>query len=101
MSKKTRLRKQSTESDATKTPHEARARGVDKSPIVYQREKLTWPLTIRERPDLTVRQHEVIDLIMDKGTKVLFLNGPAGSSKAQPLDAKILTPTGWTTMGEV
>lgn len=27
--------------------------------------------------------------------------GPTGSGKAQPLDAKILTPNGWTTMGEI
>lgn len=32
----------------------------------------------------------------------LFLwQGKPGCGKAQPLDAKILTPTGWTTMGEV
>ena len=27
--------------------------------------------------------------------------GPSGAGKAQPLDAKILTPTGWSTMGEM
>ena len=31
---------------------------------------------------------------------VLF-TGEAGIGKAQPLDAKILTPTGWTTMGNI
>jgi len=28
-------------------------------------------------------------------------HGCAGTGKAQPLDAKILTPNGWTTMGEI
>lgn len=30
-----------------------------------------------------------------------FLTGVAGSGKGQPLTAKILTPTGWLTMGEL
>jgi ATP-dependent exoDNAse (exonuclease V) alpha subunit len=30
-----------------------------------------------------------------------ILAGSPGTGKAQPLDAKILTPTGWTTMGEI
>lgn len=32
---------------------------------------------------------------------VVGIFGDPGSGKAQPLDAKILTPRGWTTMGEV
>ncbi len=31
----------------------------------------------------------------------MSLSGVAGSGKAQPLDAKILTPTGWKLMGDV
>jgi hypothetical protein len=31
----------------------------------------------------------------------MLIAGEPGSGKAQPLDAKILTPTGWTTMGEI
>lgn len=27
--------------------------------------------------------------------------GPSGAGKAQPLDAKVLTPTGWSTMGQM
>lgn len=29
------------------------------------------------------------------------VHGPAGTSKAQPLNTPILTPNGWTTMGEI
>lgn len=31
----------------------------------------------------------------------VVLNGSPGSGKAQPLRSKILTPTGWTTMGKI
>lgn len=34
-------------------------------------------------------------------SKAVILVGEMGSGKAQPLDAKVLTPTGWTTMGEI
>lgn len=32
--------------------------------------------------------------------KIMF-HGPPGTGKAQPLSARILTPSGWTTMGEL
>lgn len=53
----------------------------DGSTHVTQRDKLSWKLGIRERTDLTKRQLEIIDLIMDKHTKVVFINGPAGTAK--------------------
>lgn len=31
----------------------------------------------------------------------LCAHGSAGTGKAQPLDAKVLTPSGWTTIGEI
>lgn len=33
--------------------------------------------------------------------RVVFAVGPAGTGKAQPLTAKIKTPTGWITMGDI
>jgi superfamily II DNA or RNA helicase len=36
-----------------------------------------------------------------EGQNSVFLKAGAGSGKEQPLYSKILTPTGWTTMGEV
>lgn len=35
------------------------------------------------------------------GSARYLFNGEPGTGKAQPLDAKILTPNGWTTMGEI
>lgn len=41
------------------------------------------------------------ELLYDPEVKLVTLAGKAGTGKAQPLDAKILTPTGWTTMGQI
>lgn len=53
----------------------------DRSPRVYQRDKLDWTLSIRERTDLTDKQKAIKELILDKTTKVVFISGPAGTSK--------------------
>jgi Flp pilus assembly CpaF family ATPase len=36
-----------------------------------------------------------------EGKRTMVVAGATGSGKAQPLDARIATPTGWTTMGEL
>lgn len=54
---------------------------VDKSPLVPQRVKIGFPLSIRQRDDLTTKQQELIKLILDRDTRVVFLSGPAGTSK--------------------
>lgn len=74
MSKKTRLRKQ----DRVQDPQRVKK---DLSEFVSQRDKISWKLNIRERTDLTDRQKEILNLIEDKNTKVVFLSGPAGSAK--------------------
>lgn len=53
----------------------------DRSPRIWQREKLKWELGIRDFQMLTEKQQAVIELAMDKHTRVLFIDGPAGSSK--------------------
>ena len=53
---------------------------VDKSPIVFQKGKLARPLKINTRP-LTDRQKEFLALALDKKCKLMFVSGPAGSSK--------------------
>ncbi len=53
----------------------------DKSRFVPQGDKLDFELQIRERQDLTPKQRELIDLLLDRRTKVVFINGPAGTSK--------------------
>ncbi len=54
----------------------------DKSLIVPQNEKLSRPLHIKQRPDLTDRQKQFLKLALDNTTKIVFLNGPSGSSKS-------------------
>lgn len=54
---------------------------TDKSKYIYQRDKLDYTLNIRERGDLTDKQKELIDIILNKKTKIVFINGPAGCSK--------------------
>lgn len=53
----------------------------DKSPRVHQGEKLQWDINIKTREDLTSKQKELIDLILDKKTKIIFVSGCAGTSK--------------------
>lgn len=73
---------------------------TDTSPYVFQSEKINFDLSIKELP-WTEKQKEIIANFLDKKTKVLLLKGPAGTSKAQPLDSKILTPNGWISMGNL
>lgn len=44
-------------------------------------------------------QEDLIAAISENS--IVMICGPAGSGKAQPLYSKILTPTGWKTMGEI
>jgi phosphate starvation-inducible PhoH-like protein len=52
----------------------------DTSPIVYQRTKLKHELSIFER-ELTEKQKEFLNIALNKDTKMVFVSGPAGSSK--------------------
>jgi phosphate starvation-inducible PhoH-like protein len=52
----------------------------DTSPQVYQREKINWELKIRELP-WTEKQKAFLTLVDHKDTKIIFLTGPAGTSK--------------------
>lgn len=53
----------------------------DKSPKIHQREKLKNELTIKELK-WTDKQKIFIDTALDKETKIMMVNGPAGSSKS-------------------
>lgn len=53
----------------------------DTSPKVYQREKINFDLNIRELP-WTEKQKAMIDLGSSKESRILFVSGPAGSSKS-------------------
>lgn len=53
----------------------------DKSPRVYQREKLKSFLSIRPL-EFTPKQKQLIDLVLSKESKIIFIDGPAGSTKS-------------------
>lgn len=52
----------------------------DTSPLIPQRSKLRHPLTIYQR-ELTEKQKQFLEVAMDKTTKLMFVVGPAGTSK--------------------
>jgi predicted ribonuclease YlaK len=60
--------------------------------------KKSYPWNLSSRNN---EQSYAIDMIMDKDIDLITLIGRAGTGKAQPLDAKILTPTGWILMGSL
>src|ERR1700675_3890607 len=52
----------------------------DKSPIIPQRNKIKNLLSIYER-ELKEKQKLFLELALDKTTKIIFVSGPAGTSK--------------------
>jgi len=53
---------------------------ADTSLYVAQREKIDFTLNVKELP-WTDKQKEIINLFLDKDTKLMILKGPAGTSK--------------------
>ncbi len=54
---------------------------TDKSPFIPQRDKFSHEFRIRQRDDLTERQKEFLKIALDRNTKMVFVLGPAGTSK--------------------
>lgn len=52
----------------------------DKSPVIPQRNKIKNLLSIHER-ELNEKQKKFLELSLDKTTKIIFVSGPAGTSK--------------------
>lgn len=52
----------------------------DTSPIIPQRNKIKSLLSIHQR-QLNEKQQQFLELAMDKSTKIVFVSGPAGTSK--------------------
>lgn len=52
----------------------------DKSPIVPQKNKIKSEVEINQR-ELTIKQKQFLDIALDKNTKLMFVSGPAGTSK--------------------
>jgi len=85
MSKKTRTRNGAIDKKQSgRIVHETSINpenGVtDNSPYVFQRDKISFELTIKNLP-WTEKQKSIISTFLDKKTKVLLLKGPAGTSK--------------------
>lgn len=59
----------------------AGAETKDKSEWLGQRDKLKQPITILPRYKITPKQKELLDIILDKESKIVFVNGPAGTAK--------------------
>jgi len=53
----------------------------DRSPTIPQRSKFKGLLKIYKRDDLTEKQNQFLKLAADKDTKMVFVSGPAGTSK--------------------
>lgn len=56
------------------------SKNKDCSPVIPQRNIFKESFEIKE-PKWTEKQKKFIDLFLDKNTKIVFLNGPAGTSK--------------------
>jgi phosphate starvation-inducible PhoH-like protein len=74
MTRKARLKQKRNDEDVTDNK--------DHSPIVSQRSKLQRKLNIIHRNDLTDKQKEFLKLALDNDTKIMFVEGPAGTSKS-------------------
>ena len=77
MKKTKRLTKEPVIQPVTTEPLETK----DHSIYVAQRNKIEYSLDIKELP-WTNKQKEIINLFLNKQTKLLFLKGPAGTSKS-------------------
>ncbi|RTL02100.1 MAG: hypothetical protein EKK57_02820 [Proteobacteria bacterium] len=53
----------------------------DKSPKIHQRDKFKGELKLRPL-NWTENQQKIVDTILDKQSKIVFINGPAGSGKS-------------------
>ena len=53
----------------------------DNSPIIPQRNKIRNSLSIYKRNNLTEKQKQFLEIAMNKDTKIIFVSGPAGTSK--------------------
>lgn len=72
----------------------------DNSIKVQQRDKVNDTFEITPFK-WTEKQQILINTVLDKKTQIIFIKAPAGTGKAQPLDAKIITPVGIKEMKDI
>jgi len=58
-------------------------------------------ITLKKMFPITDNQTAFYYLSQNEKTNMIFLNGPAGSAKAQPISEPIPTPNGWVTMSDL
>lgn len=58
------------------------ATNKDTSVRVHQREKIAFPLTIRERDDLTEKQKVILEAALHKDTRCIMIDGIWGTGKS-------------------
>lgn len=80
MSKKSRLVKSTEEIEHYEDGKSDKK--VDKSPRVFQRPRINYHLTIKERPDFTERQKVILETMMDKNTRCVLVDGYWGTGKS-------------------
>lgn len=87
---------------ATKTARKRKSSVVDTE--IKESLQVNWSLSsfkIKKPFHFNEKHKSFYDCIKRDETNMVLVDGPAGSAKAQPLDAKILTPTGYTRMGDI
>ena len=67
----------------------------------YQKNFDCSNIILKKQFPLTDNQTAFYYLTQNEKTNMVFLDGPAGSAKAQPLSEPISTPYGWVTMGKL
>lgn len=55
---------------------------TDKSPYVYQEDKFKGKLQFKNKIQWTEKQKKFLDIAAQKDTRIIFIKGPAGSSKS-------------------
>lgn len=74
------MKKKNRNTDASTIPNTNESDKQDRSPIIPQRSKLKFSLKLYQR-ELTLKQKQFIELASDKTSKIIFVSGPAGTSK--------------------
>lgn len=82
-----------------------------KNGIFLKRHKHNFSIELRALPEKTpiyIGEHDPVEFhyklkrsIDANISRSYLFNGPPGTGKAQPMTAKIATPTGWKTMGDL
>lgn len=74
------MKKNKKKNNSVQNNNQTEEQKIDKSPIVHQKSKLKCELSIYER-ELTEKQKQFVDIALNKETKMVFVSGPAGTSK--------------------